>query len=101
MASDTTVDVFAHLKNRALLRESAFINGEWRGGEKTIPVHNPATGDIVGHVPDFGIAQTNEAIAAAHAAFPAWRALPAGKRSALLEAWHHAVVANVDDLARI
>jgi succinate-semialdehyde dehydrogenase / glutarate-semialdehyde dehydrogenase len=101
MATDTSIDIAVQLKNRSLLRESAFINGEWRSGTSTIPVRNPATGESIGHVPDLGTAETNDAIAAAHAAFPAWRALTAGKRSALLEAWHQAILANVDDLARI
>jgi succinate-semialdehyde dehydrogenase / glutarate-semialdehyde dehydrogenase len=85
-----------------LLRESAYIGGEWYGGSgQTIAVRNPATGEMVGHVPDLGADDTHKAIAAANAAFPAWRALPAAKRSALLEAWHDALLANSDELARL
>jgi succinate-semialdehyde dehydrogenase / glutarate-semialdehyde dehydrogenase len=101
MATDTTPDVMTQLKNRALFKEACFIGGEWREGSGTIPVRNPATGEVVGHVPDCGAAETNQAIAAAHAAFPAWRGLPAGKRSALLERWHAAMLENADDLAPI
>ena len=90
------------LANPSLVRDAAYIGGAWhQGAGPRIDVRNPATGEIVGHVPDLGEAETRMAISAASAAFPAWRALPAGRRSEWLEALHHAVLANVEDLARI
>jgi acyl-CoA reductase-like NAD-dependent aldehyde dehydrogenase len=38
-------------------------------GPKTIAVDNPATGAVIGHVPDLGAAEAEEAVAAAQAAF--------------------------------
>ena len=84
-----------------LVRESAYVAGQWISGRATIPVRNPATGEVVGHVPDLGADETHRAIAAAGAALPAWRSLPAAKRAQLLEAWHDAIVAHTDDLARV
>ena len=52
-----------------LWREAAFVAGEWRKSDRTIAVDNPATGEIIGHVPDFGAAETDEAVTAATAAF--------------------------------
>ena len=43
-------------------------------GRAAIPVHNPATGAELGTVPAFDAAATEKAVAAAHAAFPAWAA---------------------------
>ncbi len=85
-----------------LFREAAFIGGAWHSGSgPRIEVRNPATGGTVGHVPDLGGAETNQAIAAAAAAFPAWRTLPAGKRGELLNALHLALLTHIDDLAAI
>ena len=52
-----------------------FINGQWvdaiDGG--TFAVTNPATGDVIGSVPDGGAADATAAIDAAHAAQPLCR----------------------------
>ncbi len=52
-------------------------------------------------MPSLGAAETHQAIAAAAAAFPAWRGAGAGRRAELLEAWYDAMIANLEDLARI
>ncbi|MFP6744625.1 MAG: CoA-acylating methylmalonate-semialdehyde dehydrogenase [Alphaproteobacteria bacterium] len=63
-----------------------YVNGEWvepRGCE-WLDIENPSTGEIIGEVPLSSTEQTNEAIDAAHAAFPAWAATPVDKRVAPL-----------------
>jgi succinate-semialdehyde dehydrogenase/glutarate-semialdehyde dehydrogenase len=88
--------------NSLLFREAAFIGGRWvNGSGARLAVRNPSNGDTLGHVPDLGAVETEQAIAAASAAFPQWRALPASARSGLLEQWHDAVVGHTDDLARL
>ncbi len=64
------------LREPGLFREAAFIGGEWISATSgaTIVVDDPATGALLGTVPDCGTAETEQAIAAANAAFPAWRA---------------------------
>ena len=91
------------LNNPALLIERAFIGGEWTGARSgaTLPVDNPATGAVIGTIPDCGEAETQAAIAAAEAAYPAWRARTAADRAALLERWHALVLDNITDLARL
>ncbi|HUD91378.1 NAD-dependent succinate-semialdehyde dehydrogenase [Sphingobium sp.] len=91
------------LNNPALFIEQAFIGGQWVGAAsgKTVPVDDPATGAIIGSVPDCGEAETQAAINAAEAAWPAWRAKTAGERAALLERWHALVLENLSDLGRI
>ena len=90
-----------NLKDPRLFRESAYIDGAWVDADSRarFEVDNPATGAIVGHVPDMGAAETKRAIAAAEAALPAWRALPAKERSRVLRKWFDLIVANADDLA--
>ncbi|NML12663.1 NAD-dependent succinate-semialdehyde dehydrogenase [Sphingobium sp. AR-3-1] len=91
------------LNNPALFIQQAFIGGDWVGAVSgaTLPVDNPATGAIIGTVPDCGEGDTLAAIAAAEAAFPAWKARTAADRAAVLERWHALVLDNVADLGRI
>ncbi len=91
------------LVDKALWHDRAFIGGEWVGaaGGGHLDVVDPATGNIIGTVPDCGTDETRQAIAAAAQALPAWRARTAGDRAAILERWHALVIENADDLARI
>ncbi|AOJ07725.1 NADP-dependent succinate-semialdehyde dehydrogenase [Burkholderia mayonis] len=91
------------LKDPALLRERAFVAGEWQAadGGATFEVRNPATGALVGTVPAMGAAETRRAIDAANAAWPAWRKRTAKERAAILRKWHDLMIAHADDLALI
>lgn len=84
-----------------LLRECAFVDGIWvsRDAASSYAVRNPATGEQLALVPDLGEAEAVEAIEAAHRAFPAWRALAAGVRAALLRKWFDLMIAHQEDLA--
>jgi succinate-semialdehyde dehydrogenase/glutarate-semialdehyde dehydrogenase len=90
-----------HLKDSKLFRESAYVDGAWVEADSRarFEVDNPANGAVIGHVPDMSTAETRRAIAAAEAALPAWRALPAKERSRILRKWFDLIVANADDLA--
>ncbi len=83
------------------LRSDAYIDGQWRAGAKRFPVFNPATQETVAEVPDLGPAETEEAIAAAHRAFPAWAAKSAKERAAIMRAWYDLMMADIDRLAAL
>ena len=89
------------LKDTALFKQAAYVDGQWITSGATLAVRNPANGEVLGHVPDLGGDATHRAIGAAEAALPQWRALPAAKRSSLLEAWFVAITEATDDLAKI
>ena len=91
------------LKDPDLFRQANCIGGEWVKADsgKTITVRNPATGEPVGEVPAMGAAETRRAIEAAHAALPAWRAMLAKDRAAILRKLNDLMLANTDDLAAI
>ncbi|MBN3858511.1 NADP-dependent succinate-semialdehyde dehydrogenase [Paraburkholderia sp. Ac-20340] len=92
-----------NLKDASLLKNAAYINGEWQGAEDgaTLDVVNPATGALIGTVPRMGAAETRRAISTANAAWPAWRAKTAKERSVILRKWHDLMIENADDLALI
>ena len=89
------------LKDSSLFRQQCFVNGGWvdAAGGATIPVTNPATGEKLGNVPAINAAGTEAAVAAAHAAFPAWAAKVAKERTTILRRWYDLIMANADDLA--
>ena len=91
------------LKEPFLFRQQGFINGEWVDADsgKTFGVDNPATGEIIGQVPDMGAAETQRAIDAANAALPAWSRMSAKARGAILRKWFDLIMANADDLAQL
>ncbi|MDN8612931.1 NAD-dependent succinate-semialdehyde dehydrogenase [Variovorax ginsengisoli] len=91
------------LKDPTLLRQQAFIAGEWADADdrETLPVTNPASGQPIGSVPLCGSAETVRAIAAAEVAQRAWAGRPAKERSAILRKLNDLMLANQDDLALI
>ena len=89
------------LTNPALLRESAYINGEWvqaRSGNR-FSITNPANGEHLASVPDMDAEDTRQAIRAAEAAWPEWRARPAKERAGVLRRWFDLVMQHQEDLA--
>jgi succinate-semialdehyde dehydrogenase / glutarate-semialdehyde dehydrogenase len=91
------------LKDPSLFVERNYIDGQWVGAAtgSTFTVDNPATGKVIGSVPDCGAAETNSAIEAADRAFRTWKKATAGERAELLERWFTLMIENREDLARI
>ncbi len=89
------------LSESPLFRQQAYLDGAWVAADSgaTFEVDDPSTGEIVGRVPDMGAAETRRAIAAADAAWPAWRRRPARERAALLRRWFELIVGAADELA--
>ncbi len=93
----------AQLKDPTLFRQQAYLNGKWCDADDglTIPVINPATGQLIGNVPKMGKMETRRAIEAAHIAWLEWRKQTAHARSVILYRWYQLILDNVDDLALI
>lgn len=91
------------LNDSGLFRQLALINGHWVAAEngETIAVTNPATGALLGTVPKLGASETRQAIVAANAAYPAWRAKTAKERSKILRRWYELMLEHREDLAII
>ncbi|EMJ4935819.1 MULTISPECIES: NADP-dependent succinate-semialdehyde dehydrogenase [Pseudomonas] len=91
------------LQDPSLLQQQAYVNGQWCEADSGArsEIYNPATGEMIGSVPNMGRAETRRAIDAAQAAQPAWRALTAKERANRLRQWFNLILANQEDLARI
>jgi succinate-semialdehyde dehydrogenase/glutarate-semialdehyde dehydrogenase len=91
------------LKDPDLFRQANLVGGQWvqAASGKTTAVRNPATGEVIGHVPALSAAETRQAIEAAQAAFAGWRAMLAKDRAAILRRLHDLMLAHADDLAAI
>jgi len=100
--SSAQASVFG-LKDMSLVKTQAFIDGKWvdaKGGE-TIPVTNPATQEVLGTVPEMGVAETKDAIDAAAKAFPEWSRTTAKHRHDILMKLFALMHEHHDDLGRL
>ena len=98
---DMKTPPLAQLNDPSLLKTDALINGHWVKGASRFAVHDPATGAHLADVANLGPKETEQAIAAANAAWPAWRSKTAKERSIILRKWFDLLMANQDDLGRI
>ena len=67
-----------------MARYQNLVNGEWKSSEKEIKIYSPINQEELGTVPAMSQAEVDEAMKAARAALPAWRALSAVERAAYL-----------------
>ena len=95
-----TADLRSRLTDPDLFREAALINGTWFA-RADMPVTNPATGDVMGHMPDSTAEETTAAIAAAEEAMKGWRARTHIERADILMKWYQLMLDHADDLALI
>ena len=91
------------LKRQDLLKDAAYINGQWRKADsgEIFAVDNPATRKEIARVPDMGVKETKDAIAAAEKALPAWAASSAADRAKIMKKFSNLMIDNADDLAAI
>ena len=93
----------ARLKDGTLFRQQCYIDGAWCAADNgnVLEVTDPSTGAAIGNVPEMAAAETRRAIAAANAALPSWRALPAKERSAIVHRWYELMLEHQEDLAML
>ncbi|MGB0722911.1 MAG: CoA-acylating methylmalonate-semialdehyde dehydrogenase [Gammaproteobacteria bacterium] len=79
-----------------------FIDGDVvLDGGATQPVYNPATGQVIRQVELGTHATVEKAIAAAEAAFPAWRETPPAKRARVMFRYKELLEQNADEICRL
>ncbi|MCE8031968.1 CoA-acylating methylmalonate-semialdehyde dehydrogenase [Billgrantia tianxiuensis] len=78
------------------------IDGARVAGEgRTQDIFNPSTGDVSGQVSLAGKATVEQAIAAAQAAFPAWRNTPPAKRARVMFRFKQLLEEHADEICRL
>ena len=98
---DMKTSPLALLNDPALLKTDVLINGQWIASTSRFDVHDPATGSKLADVANLGPQEAEGAIAAANAAWPAWRNKTAKERSIILRKWFDLLMANQEDLGRL
>jgi len=85
------------------VRNQNYIGGQWvdAASGRTFSVHNPATGEGLGVVPDAGREDATRAVEVAHQAFAGWAALAAPERANLLFKAAALMLERKEALARI
>ena len=80
----------------------------WIGGRAVAPtttrygeVTNPATGEVIRHVPFANAADVDAAVQAAEGALPGWRAAPALRRARILMRFRDLLERHKKDLAKV
>lgn len=77
------------------------IGGRKVSDREGFVVRNPSTGEVVGRAPNAGLADLDDAVTAAQAAFPKWAALPDDQRQAACAALAGILADNAEDIARL
>jgi len=98
---DMKVSPLSLLKDPTLLKTDALVNGQWLAGPTRFDVLDPSNGRKLADVANLGPVDAEAAIAAANAAWPAWRSKTAKERSLILRKWFDLLMANQEDLGRI
>ncbi|KLN57421.1 NAD-dependent succinate-semialdehyde dehydrogenase [Variovorax paradoxus] len=91
------------LQRQDLMPGAHLIGADWRDASdgRRLDVTDPATDGVFASVPDGTAADARAAVDAAHAAFPAWRAVPAKQRAQILKRWNNLMLAHQEDLGRL
>ncbi|HXF97102.1 MAG TPA: NAD-dependent succinate-semialdehyde dehydrogenase [Gaiellaceae bacterium] len=103
VAPATPPPLARRLRDAQLLRTDLFVDGAWAEAAdgRRFDVRDPASGEVVASVAAGTRDDARRALEAAARSLPAWSALPAKERSAVLRRWFEAIVDAADDLAAI
>lgn len=85
------------------LNTDCYVGGQWvsaSSGER-LEVNDPATGELLASVPRMGKTETDNAIAAAQAAFPDWSGRTSAERAKVLQAWAASLRTHAEELAQL
>lgn len=91
------------LKDKALLKDKCYVNGEWIDGNegKTFAVTNPYDQSTIISIADFDKEDTRNTILAAEKAQKEWKKTSAGERSQILRKWFDLMIEHKEDLGKI
>jgi succinate-semialdehyde dehydrogenase/glutarate-semialdehyde dehydrogenase len=79
----------------------SYIDGQWRGADERLAVHDPFSGEVLADVASASIADCLDAARGAERAFPAWRATAPRVRGEVLRRAFELMIAEVDVIAEL
>jgi 1-pyrroline dehydrogenase len=88
----------------AVKKHEMFVGGEWveSAGDESLPVVNPATGEVIAEIPRGTEEDVNRAVAAARKAFDeVWFDTTPGERQAMMLKLVDAIDQNAEEIGRI
>ena len=83
------------------MKTKLFINGQWVDGDGHISVIDPSDESVIAEVSTAGDKECDAAVAAAHAAFPAWSKTAPRVRAEILRKAFEIMIEEADDIARL
>ena len=83
------------------MKTKLFINGQWVDGDGHISVIDPSDESVIAEVSIAGDKECDAAVAAAHAAFPAWSKTAPRVRAEILRKAFEIMIEEADDIARL
>ncbi|KAL9089863.1 MAG: hypothetical protein Q9159_002333 [Coniocarpon cinnabarinum] len=91
------------LKDPSLFRQQGYLNGQWINAQssKTFEVTDPASGKVIGTMPEMNADDVHLAISVAHEALASFRKTTGRERARMLRKWYDLIMENVDDLAKL
>ena len=100
--AETTAETIADAAPESQVDRQLLIDGRLITADRTFPSFNPATGAVIGHAPDAGVEQAEEAIAAARRAFDttSWPT-DVELRIRCLDQLHRALVDHAEELREL
>ena len=80
-----------------------YIDGEWvaSGSSTLMPVHNPATCELLANCPDSTVQDVDRAVKAARAGFEEWRSTPVLERAQFMHHFKVMVEDNFEEISQI
>ncbi len=86
-----------------MIKKQYCVNGEWKDSKtnKWMPVTDSSTGEVIAEVPCCTAEEVEEAVAAAHGAFPEWSRTSISKRTQMMFKWRNILVDHIDELTEL
>ncbi len=83
--------------------QKIFIDGAWvpSTGQGAIEVINPATEEVIGHIPNGNADDVDRAVRAARAAFPGWAATPKEERGKAIQRLQEGLGARMQEIGKV
>ena len=83
-----------------VIRKQYCVNGQWKDSktDRWMEVTDSSTGEVIAEVPCCTADEVEEAIAAAHAAFPEWSMMSLSKRTQMLFKWRNVLMDHLEEL---